>query len=141
LDPSSIAFQGFPNMSQFLSVAFETALLSGAVFLQYLLTLLFRSPFKPRWLDIELVALVAAVMLTGALAAAVGALTAGLIEADMHFAYAFLAAMIVWLLLSIVLWFAIGMGRRLRACELGRSPFAWFDKPSTGPAELRQAAS
>lgn len=128
-------------MAQFLSVAFETALLGGAIFLQYLLTLLFRSPFKPRWLDIELVALIAAVMLTGALAAAVGALTAGLIAAGMHYTYAFLAALIVWLLLSIVLWFVIGMGKRLRACEFGRSPFAWLGKPSVGPADRTAAGA
>ncbi|MGF1621167.1 MAG: hypothetical protein ACFCUR_11190 [Rhodomicrobiaceae bacterium] len=116
-------------MAQFLSVAFEAALLAGVVSLQYLLTLLFRSPFKPRWLDIELVALVTAVMLTGGLAAATAALTAGLIETGMHYAYAFVAALIVWLLLSIVLWFPVSMGRRLRACDVGRSPFARLDKP------------
>ncbi len=128
-------------MSQFLSVGFEAALLAGAVFLQYLLTLLFRSPFKPRWLDIELVALITAVLLTGGLATTTAMLTVGLIEAGMHFAYAFLAALLVWLLLSIVFWLVMGMGKRLRASELGRSPFAWLDKPSAGPSEKTAASA
>lgn len=121
-------------MTYLLSVVSDVAILAAVVSGQYLLALIFRSPYRPNWLDFEECAILTAVLITTALALAFSGITNSLIDVGLDFWSALGIALACLVTVSILLWEALHMGARLKACENGLSPFAFHDRGPVDPA-------
>ena len=127
-------------MRQFLSISGEAALVALSVLSLFLAALLLRNPWKPKWLDLEGVAVFAALTITVMISVSYGAFVSGLMNVGVEFPFAFAAGIVCWTIHALILWTLMRMRARLNACEAGRSPLKLFDTDSPMPRSQQWSA-
>lgn len=102
----------------------------GAVFLALLVL---RNPHNPAWMKSELAAQAASVVVVAMIAGMLAWSITSLVDAGLHIANAALITMTTIAASGCLLWFAFGIGERLRRADSGRSPFETIsqDLPQT----------
>lgn len=113
-------------MLNLLAVAVEIAVVAGVILAYYMLMMTMRLPNGPSWLGSPFVAPALALLLTGGLFASILFLTIGLKNLGVWPGYAWAVAVGFAAAMFVVLWYVLGVGRRLSSgAEAG----------STQPAE------
>lgn len=115
-----------PSLIQILPETAVIFVIAGAILLT---GLVFRNPFRPRWLHRDSASTLAALAISAAVCFGAGYFIAGTFAAGFDIAVVLVLTPAVFLAAGYAIWRGFDIGERLRRADAGQSPF--YAHPAT----------